>query len=439
MTAKARAVTNAITVGLTIGPDDLYASWPRGRATERWTHIAERGDVAGVIPRAFDDLASAIGSSARVRLRVALMPPLAPVRRVELPPMSNAERRSVVRRNAERWFLHAREPLATAEYVVRTPRRAPSTLLVSAASEALLEAIHAGAAAHGWSVDLIIPAVAAWQAYASPVLARSAFAGVLVCTRREWLILRQDKRRLQCVRRLRPHALELRASIGNASNIVVLATPADRARVMQQLDGIGVAAGTMGPETAALNGLHRATRTARSFDLLPAARRVARERRISRAALGIAAAAAALCIAAAGMRLIGLHREIAAVRTARRAQHAKVERSLVLRDSLATLTARLDALGALEREAPQWSAVIGNVATRLPDDAHLVGLRAVGDSLLLDGQAANAANVFTAMHEAKGLTSISAPAPIRQEVVPGQPTVEHWTMLARVGGGGDTK
>lgn len=399
-------------VAVTIGVDGMRASWPGG--TERWSHLFDpAAELRESVMAGFGVLerdASKGRSFAALRLTIALLPPLAMVRRIELPRMSDRERRSVVRRNAERWFLDAREPLTTA-YQARAGRRgAPSSVIVDTARAALVTLLYDQAAARGWIIELVVPAVVAWHAFATsrwPAL-RNSNGSVLVREQREWLLLQMSRGELQLVRRFR---------VGDLTGLGGI----DREELADPVD-------------AALQGLRRPSPLARALELLPEQQRTIGERAITRVASGIVAIAAGLLIAAAGFQRVGLHRELAAVRVARQAQHARVERALALRDSAAMLSSRLEALAKLERESPRWSAVIAQIASHLPDDAHLAGFRASGDSLFLDGQARDAAGVFTAMHDAPGLGVVSAAAPIRQEVVPGQPTVEHWTMLARVGG-----
>jgi hypothetical protein len=380
------------------------------------------------------------------------MPPLAMFRRVELPRMSHDERRMVIARQAERWFVSASQPLATAHRVLRTKRGKPSPILVAATPSEIAEALYAAAAERGWSIEMIVPAQIAWQLFAARTWReiRAPRARVVVCGRGELSVLQLNHGDLTLVRRCRVGAFaDVRdAVLANAPSeeetplpVALIGPSVDRARLISELVGVASCLPSPNDHAAseagldALRGLQWATPNASMLELTTEARRISVERRTKRYSSNLIAVAAALCLAAAGLRLVGIHRELAAVRAARGSQHARVERAMVLRDSLATLTSRLDALSALEAQSPRWSGIIARVAGRLPADAHLVGFHALGDSLVLDGQAENAAGVFTAMHDGAGLSSITAAAPIRQEVVPGQPNVEHWTMLARVGEG----
>ena len=452
MTTRKQPRSARLDVALALDATGIDALWrDRSGREERWSCTFESNNV-GVLASAFAALEAALGAPGRVRLRVALMPPLAMLRRVELPRMSHDERRMVIARQAERWFVSAGQPLVTAHRVLRTRRGKPSPILVAAAPSGIVEALYAAAAERGWSVGMILPAQIAWQLFAARTWRgiRAARAGVVVCGRGELSLLQLDHGDLIIVRRCRVGAFaHVRAAVvANAPSeresplpVALIGPSVDHARLISELDGAASCLPGSNDQAisdsglAALRGLQWATPNASMLELTTEARRTSGERRTKRFSSNLIAAAAALCLAAAGLRLVGVHRELAAVRAARDSQHARVERAMVLRDSLATLTSRLEALSALEAQSPRWSGIIARVAGRLPADAHLVGFHALGDSLVLDGQAENAAGVFTAMHDGAGLSSITAAAPIRQEVVPGQPTVEHWTMLARVGEG----
>jgi hypothetical protein len=53
----------------------------------------------------------------------------------------------------------------------------------------------------------------------------------------------------------------------------------------------------------------------------------------------------------------------------------------------------------------------------------------------MQGQATNAAAVFGALRAAPGVTSVRSNAPIRQELVAGHETSEHWTATLHVAHG----
>jgi Tfp pilus assembly protein PilN len=92
----------------------------------------------------------------------------------------------------------------------------------------------------------------------------------------------------------------------------------------------------------------------------------------------------------------------------------------------------LAALNAAERAAPQWSAVIGNLSTSVPEEAHLTAIRARSDSLLVDGLAEHAARVFDALEKTHGLIDVRAASPVRRELQEGGGTLDHFTIAARV-------
>jgi hypothetical protein len=90
------------------------------------------------------------------RLDVALMPPLTEIRRLELPPMGDVELRTLLSRNAARYFVGARSAQLVGTSVV--PQRqsaAPGGVIAAAAPLRLIAALHAAARDAGWTVDAV--------------------------------------------------------------------------------------------------------------------------------------------------------------------------------------------------------------------------------------------------------------------------------------------
>ncbi len=85
------------------------------------------------------------------------------------------------------------------------------------------------------------------------------------------------------------------------------------------------------------------------------------------------------------------------------------------RDSLGTTARGLAALERLEVANPRWSGFVADLADYLPHDAHLVALRAAGDSAVLEGVAIQAAGVFQALQQIPQVGAVRAEAPIRQD------------------------
>jgi Tfp pilus assembly protein PilN len=93
----------------------------------------------------------------------------------------------------------------------------------------------------------------------------------------------------------------------------------------------------------------------------------------------------------------------------------------------------LATLNAIERAAPQWSAVIASLTNALPDDAHLMAIRTRDDAVIVDGVADHAARVFDALERADRLTDVKAAAAVRRELQEGgAEAVEHFVIAARV-------
>ena len=105
---------------------------------------------------------------------------------------------------------------------------------------------------------------------------------------------------------------------------------------------------------------------------------------------------------------------------------------MAARDSLAALRQRTAILRGFGAGAPRWSSVIVALGAALPRDASLLSFRSKGDTLILTGEAAQAALVFGALGRSNVLTGVRAEAPIQQQVENGEVVAERFTIAARL-------
>lgn len=359
------------TVHVAIGPDD---------------------DIAETVGR----VRAEAGSRAPRTLEIALLPPVAQLRFVTLPPMPEDDARKVVARNVSRYF----PDVAEAQTIAVT--RTAAGWLVAAAPAAVVAALHAAAAAHGFGIGTMVPAPVLW--------ARAARDGkIAVEGSRQTTVLDVRRGSIRGVRRLRPRA--------------PLPPELAAARTVARDDG----------EAARLST--REGWRAVPLELVPDDVRARRARTVKRAAWWLADASAALLMLGAGLILWGEHRELNAVRAHRAAIRAQVQGALAGRDTLLDLTEHVSTIAGLQRSTHEWSSVIALVAGALPLDASLTAFHGEADSIALEGQAAEAAGVFAAMRAAPGIAAVRASAPVRQEGggPDGQPVIERFVVAANLG------
>src|SRR6185437_11730875 len=101
-------------VGLALSTTDLCAVPRSGTARlDAWRTSLHplNGDGSGwpALTSALQELARVLDVSGG-RLEVALMPPFTEIRRLELPPLADAELRTLLARNAAKFFVGARAP-----------------------------------------------------------------------------------------------------------------------------------------------------------------------------------------------------------------------------------------------------------------------------------------------------------------------------------------
>ena len=132
------------------------------------------------------------------------------------------------------------------------------------------------------------------------------------------------------------------------------------------------------------------------------------------------------------LQLWGLSREHDAIVAERARLREPVTRALAVRDSLGQVANRLATIRSASTTAPRWAPLLVALSARLPDDAFLLSLRADGDSLRLEGEAARAEGVFDALRKVQGLAALRPDGPIRQEIAEDGSTSERFTLSARV-------
>jgi hypothetical protein len=407
------------------------------------------GNGAGwpALTAALRELASAPGN-ADGSLSVALLPPLAEVRQLDLPPMRDDEMRQLLTRNTSRYFVGVRAPALVGTIASARAGGSESRAVGIAASARLVAAIHASARESGWAVDAILPAEGAWAAAAGVLWPASARrASVLLVTHDDRTdLLQLTDGRLMGLRHFRSGAAdaslvaeairELMPAPGVA-RVAAIGLAEPRRELSRSLAASGISLASPLAEWAD---------AADSPDLLAAAFagadakpvlvsdevRASRAERARRATRLVALAAAAVLLLAAAFELWGARRALAVVQDQRAAIRPQIASTLVGRTTVETAFRQLAVLGAAERSAPRWSAVVAGLGAQLSDDAYLTAFRGRGDSVVVDGLAAHAARAFDAMEKTPGLADVRAAAPVRREAPTGGEAMEHFTIAARL-------
>jgi hypothetical protein len=145
----------------------------------------------------------------------------------------------------------------------------------------------------------------------------------------------------------------------------------------------------------------------------------------------VAAAAAALVVVGAAIQLWGVHRQLDSLRVQRRELAPRLSQTLIGRTSVEAVSRSVGALNAAEHASPAWGATIANITTALPDSAYLTGFRTRGDSLIVEGLAQQASDVFNALEAIPGLANVRAGAPVRRELDEDNMPLERFTIIAR--------
>jgi hypothetical protein len=444
------------TVGIALSASELCVVPRAGLAgSDAWRMPLQplNGDGSGwpALTAALQELARRLGVTGG-RLEVALMPPLTEIRRLDLPPMGDAELRTLLSRNAARYFVGARAAQLVGTTMAPQGKGVPvGGVIAAAAPLRLIAALHAAARDAGWIVDAVSPAEGAWSSAVAtlwPVTARQQ-SHLLVCGEDRTELLQVDQGRLASVRRFRAGAADatlvaeaIGAAIAGRKNsspprVTAVGSPPRRAELARALATAGYNIAAL-PDDWADRGT-QADVVAASFAganaaplLRTEATLASRRDRGRRAIVRMLAASAALLIASGLLWLWGAKRELAAIRADRALIRPQISATLVGRTSVENAYRQLAALAAARRSAVQWSAVIAAMSAHLDGDAYLTSLRGRDDSVTVDGVAKRASKAFYSLVDMPGLTDVYAPAPVRRESPQGGPALERFTIAARV-------
>jgi hypothetical protein len=348
--------------------------------------------VIADLRRAFTELQEAADAK-RASVSVALVPPLVQVRHIALPPLREAERRRVLERDAGRYFVGLGEPHVVGS-VVLTRRTIPVSVFVAAAPARLIEEIEAAVSAAGWVLAAIVPAQSAWAAAGDGLaLVRLAHVTELLHVKRGRVLER---------RRFRP---------GDP-------VPPDLSDAFVIEDPVA---------SAAMNAP-----VAFEPDFCSESRYAMRQRRARRAASAMVGVALVCTVLTAAVDYWGLSRELTAVRERRAELRPRVAAAMQTRDSLAALGGNLATLGTLERTTVRWSSFLADLGDYLPRDAHVVALRGVRDSIVVEGVAGRAIGVFQALQYVPRVTGVRAETPIRQDIASDGTVREQFALSVRL-------
>jgi Tfp pilus assembly protein PilN len=382
-------------------------------------------------------------------LAVALLPPLVEVRRLALPPLAEGDLLQLLARNAARYFVGARGTQTIGARQWRGERGQPAPVLAAAAPTRFVGAVHGAARDAGWTVTSVTPAEGAWAAAAVamwPSFGKGT-AHVLVHEDDRIVLVELERGEVSNVRRFRGGAADavmiataiIEAQGGSATAVGAIGLPAGRQELVRALGARSVPVSPIPAdwaEYADAAEVVAAIAAGISAGPVLASESVRAEwkQRAQRATLMVAGVAALFFVLAAAFELWGVHRELAAVQAQRAAIRPQVSATLIGRSSLEDAYKRLATIAEAQRTAPRWAPILAELTRRLPEDAYFTTVRTRGDSLVVDGMAASASKVFTAIDASPSLKGVRAPAPVRRQSQEGGDPMERFTLAASLPG-----
>jgi Tfp pilus assembly protein PilN len=428
-------------VGIAVGADALHVVALDGSrrpcANGDNLVVPLEGPRSEALELAFLTVAERVGRPFTAWL--CLLPPLARIRWIELPPVSDRDARRLIAREAGRYFIDAGAAQCVGVRRRRRRRTVDPRVLAVAADAELVDALERAVASAGGALGGIVAAHAAWSAVrhhepnppADPSVTIVAADCLYVLHSRGGQLVGQRRFALDCL-----DADSLRAAVGPgpATPTVLAEEPARSAiAAMLQQTGPDDTVHRVGPrrETPALAAAAAAA-VAAGPELI-SERLIERARTRGRLRASVfAAAAACIVLAAGGLELWGVRRELHELGVRRAEIRQEVEQVSAARELLDEVNLRLSALAGLGQSAPDWTRVIADIAEHLPREAHLVSVRASGDTVRIEGVAADASAALGELRRVPSLANLAADAPIRRELREGEPTLERFFVVARL-------
>jgi hypothetical protein len=423
-----------------------------GRLSIEWALPAAPDDPGPALLRAFVELEAALpgGETAeeepraeRLRVRVALLPPLADARLVRLPPLRAEEVDAVLRRDAARHFIGSARPLVVAgERLGRGGGEGPGLVLAVAAPRALMDALQRAVEARGWELDRIVPAHPAWLHALEEVKPAPSSSGapegappaarLLVAVEGETAhVIRVVGDVPDRIRRVpASDAAAVAEAAGPGGGRALLLAEGD-ARVALagalQAAGWALARPTQPRSAAAEAARHAGSAT---LELVPPPLAWARRERSRRVTVRMVAAAVVMLALAAAVHLAGTSRAFRSVQRERAELREAVAPALAARDSLDRMTTRLETLRGLGRESSRWTFSLVEMSMLLPSETHLIALRAVADTAVIEAEGGRAGDALAALRSASSLHDVRLEGAIQREIEGGTTTRERFTLSA---------
>lgn len=373
-------------------------------------------------------------------LAVALMPTVAEVRRVDVPPLSDDEVEAVLSRNAQKYFVGAQGAQLVG---VASDRPASVAGAVAAATPAwMVRQITLAAFEAGWKLEHIAPAEAAWTSAVARAWPNAANgeSQVLVHQTDHTHALTVNGGALAAVRRYRSASVDVPVfleSHTSGARVLAFGEPTVRKQWISLLGerALTVSLPTGLPADVTNDAALIAAATVVDVESLvfrTEEMRGADRKRRNTVMYSLFGAAAVILAISGGFIMWDVQRELTAVQAARAAIKPELATTLLGRTSVETVSGQLQFLATTERATPHWSAVIADLTKHLPEEAHLTAFRGWSDSVRFDGLAERAAAVFSPLMQAESFGGVKAAAAVRLEPQVDGSSLEKFTLVGKL-------
>jgi hypothetical protein len=306
-----------------------------------------------------------------------------------LPPLKPADAQAIVLREAMRYFAREVE-----DPVVAVQRIDASRVLAGLTSGSLLRELREAAGRNDVEIEVVSSLYEAWNEGETTVVEND---GVLE------VILRRG-RSIQDIRRI---------PAGNAA--LLKAAAGDDAGVIAWAD-------------AAL------ARTQAGLQFMTVEEQKTAQRRDRRKLAMLSAASIALLLGASLIQRVGYARELEAIETAGRSISSAASAAREVWEGHTRDRELARTVSKLHGERTQWSDLLDDVGSYLPDNARVVSVLAANDSLVLGVVSTNAIATIESLKETKRLTKAAVIGSINRRQVDSAAVQEEFVISLPVGG-----
>ena len=382
----------------------------------------------------------------RGELHIAVLPPVARIRRVTLPDLPEPDLHRIVARDTSKFFPRADAPQRIGMAPIPVVRGSTPQWLVSIVDARWADAVESAADEAGWRVRSMVAAHTAWAA-AAPHLWRDAagprFNLAVACGERVEVV--ELAGGSPCLGRSMPMFDDPDTWLASLVGIL-LEGDAAPAGLLMDIDHEGQIESRLREAGVPVVSYSNPGGLDTSADAVAAAGAMRQPhpklqsdaelaggvRRRRRATVVLLACSFLFLFVASQLFLRSEERELERIQAQRAQIRQDVAHAMALQGSIARTSAQIDSLNSILSGSPRWSLVLAELAPHIPRNAYLEAFHGGGDSIRLTGVGYDALNVIRSLETAPGLRQVTSDGPVQRGMDANGSLVERFAVRAHL-------